>query len=48
MNATKTEQQTVANRYRDLPESDKMIFRSVLEIAVVLLKNMQAAGKKGA
>lgn len=43
----KNEQQTVSERYRELPEADKMIFKSVLEIAVVLLKNMQQVQTTG-
>lgn len=48
MAATKTasvdiERQNVTQMYRDLSEGDRIIFKSILEMAIILLKNMQAA-----
>lgn len=38
---TKSEQQNVAEKYRALSPSDQMLFQTVLNLAVILLQNMQ-------
>lgn len=45
MTGTKNERQEVTKAYKSLSESDRIIFKSVLDMAIVLLKNMQSVDK---
>lgn len=42
------EQQNVTEKYRALNPSDQMLFQTVLNLAVILLQNMQQTTKGGA
>ncbi len=46
MNNNNNEYQNVAERYKNLSASDRIVFKSILELAVILLKNQQE--QKGA
>lgn len=41
-----TERQNVAQMYKDLSEGDRIIFKSILEMAIILLKNIQEAERR--
>lgn len=46
MTVVKNERQEVAQKYKSLNESDRIIFKSVLDMTIVLLKNMQSVNCK--
>lgn len=46
MTNNQTERQNVAEKYKNLSASDRIVFKSILDLAVVLLKSMQ--DQKGA
>ena len=45
MTEIKNERQEVVQKYKSLNESDRIIFNSVLDMTIVLLKNMQSVNK---
>lgn len=45
MTEIKNERQEVVQKYKSLNESDRIIFKSVLDMTIVLLKNMQSVNK---
>ncbi len=46
MNNNQTERQNVAEKYKNLSASDRIVFKSILDLAVILLKGSQE--QKGA
>lgn len=46
MTVIKNERQEVMQAYKSLNESDRIIFKSVLDMTIVLLKNMQSVNGK--
>lgn len=51
MEATKTttaaaEQQNVTQLYKSLSASERIIFKSILDMTIILLKNMQATERR--
>lgn len=40
------EQQNVTQLYKSLSASDRIIFKSILEMTIILLKNMQVAERR--
>lgn len=43
MTVSKQEYQQVSKAYQNLSSNDQIIFKSILDMAVILLKNMQQA-----
>lgn len=46
MTANNNERQELIQAYKKLNESDRIIFKSVLDMTIVLLKNMQTVNCK--
>lgn len=46
MNNNNNEYQNVAEKYKNLSASDRIVFKSILDLALILLKNVQ--NQKGA
>lgn len=46
MNNNNHEYQNVAEKYKNLSASDRIVFKSILDLALILLKNVQ--NQKGA
>lgn len=40
------EQQNVTQLYKSLSASDRIVFKSILDLAIILLKNMQVAERR--
>ena len=45
MTEIRTDPRTFAQEYRQLPPADKAVFRTILELAVLLLKQNQTQAK---
>lgn len=41
MNNNNNEYQNVAEKYKNLSASDRIVFKSILDLALILLKNVQ-------
>lgn len=46
MTANNNERQEIIQAYKKLNESDRIIFKSILDMTIILLKNMQTANCK--
>lgn len=47
MTEIRTDPRTFAQEYRQLPPADKAVFRTILELAVILLKTQEKANEEG-
>ena len=46
MTEIRTDPKTVAQEYRQLPPADKAVFRTILELAVILLKTQETVNEE--
>lgn len=46
MTEIRTDPKTVAQEYRQLPPADKAVFRTILELAVLLLKTQEIVNEE--